>query len=86
MYCLIMELSRGGWYAIPFPETFSRHSGSCLILGDRNVVSNPLVIKTGDCFRLGSVGLVVSEMRLGGEVSSFFCRKFDLHFFDSIDY
>ena len=57
-----------GWYAIPYPESFSRHSGSCLILGDRTVTSNPLPIKTGDCFRLGSVGLVVSEMRQGGEV------------------
>eukprot|EP00597_Dinobryon_sp_UTEXLB2267_P007673 CAMPEP_0170085114 /NCGR_PEP_ID=MMETSP0019_2-20121128/20090_1 /TAXON_ID=98059 /ORGANISM="Dinobryon sp., Strain UTEXLB2267" /LENGTH=795 /DNA_ID=CAMNT_0010301437 /DNA_START=383 /DNA_END=2770 /DNA_ORIENTATION=+ len=57
----------GGWYAIPYPETFSRHSGSCLILGDRNVNCTPFPIKTGDCFRLGSVGLVVSEMRQGGE-------------------
>eukprot|EP01038_Epipyxis_sp_PR26KG_P011735 gene11735-15701_t len=52
-----------GWNAIPFPEVFSRHSGTCLILGDRTMTSPPFSIKVGDCFRLGSVGLVVSEMR-----------------------
>lgn len=56
-----------GWHVIPFPEVFSRHSGTCIILGDRNITSTPFAIKTGDCFRLGSVGLVVSEMRLEGQ-------------------
>jgi hypothetical protein len=55
-----------GWYAIPSPEVFSRHSGTCLILGDRNITCNPYSIKVGDCFRLGSVGLVVSEMKVPG--------------------
>jgi hypothetical protein len=36
------------------------------VLGDRAASSAPFPIKTGDCFRLGSVGLVVSEMRRGG--------------------
>lgn len=54
-----------GWYAIPSPEVFSRHSGTCLILGDRNITCTPN-IKVGDCFRLGSVGLVVSEMKVPG--------------------
>ena len=48
---------------IPFPEPFSRHSGTCLILGDRNITSAPYRMRVGDCFRLGSVGLVVSEMK-----------------------
>jgi hypothetical protein len=56
-----------GWHIIPFPEVFSRHSGTCLILGDRQITSPPFQMKVGDCFRLGSVGLVVSEMRADGE-------------------
>jgi len=53
-----------GWHAIPFPEVFSRHSGTCLILGDRTITCTPFSIKIGDCFRLGSVGLVVSELKI----------------------
>ena len=56
-----------GWYAIPAPEIFSRNSGTCLILGDRSHTSQPYAMKLGDCFRLGSVGLVVTEMKLNGE-------------------
>jgi hypothetical protein len=56
-----------GWHIIPFPEVFSRHSGTCLILGDRTITSPPFQIKVGDCFRLGSVGLVVSELRGYGD-------------------
>lgn len=53
-----------GWHLIPFPEVFSRHSGTCFVVGDRNNAGAPFQIKVGDCFRLGSVGLVVSEMKL----------------------
>ena len=56
-----------GWYAIPAPEIFSRHSGTCLILGDRSSALPPHAMKLGDCFRLGSVGLVVTEMKLPGQ-------------------
>ncbi len=56
-----------GWHLIPFPEVFSRHSGTCLVVGDRNNPSVPFSIKIGDCFRLGSVGLVVSELKIEGE-------------------
>jgi hypothetical protein len=56
-----------GWHLIPFPEVFSRHSGTCLVIGDRNVNGPPFQIKVGDCFRLGSVGLVVSEMKIDDE-------------------
>lgn len=60
----LLVIYSNGWQAIPSPETFSRHSGTCVILGDRNGVSPPYKVKLGDCFRLGSVGLVVSEMRV----------------------
>lgn len=53
-----------GWQLIPFPEVFSRHSGTCVIVGDRNMNSISYPIKVGDCFRLGSVGVVVSELKL----------------------
>jgi hypothetical protein len=56
-----------GWHLIPFPEVFSRHSGTCLVIGDRNVTGPSFQIKVGDCFRLGSVGLVVSEMKIDEE-------------------
>eukprot|EP00596_Hydrurales_sp_CCMP1899_P000354 CAMPEP_0119040282 /NCGR_PEP_ID=MMETSP1177-20130426/10155_1 /TAXON_ID=2985 /ORGANISM="Ochromonas sp, Strain CCMP1899" /LENGTH=941 /DNA_ID=CAMNT_0007005183 /DNA_START=421 /DNA_END=3246 /DNA_ORIENTATION=+ len=59
----LMVVYSNGWHAIPAPETFSRHSGTCIILGDRNNTGLPFPIKLGDCFRLGSVGLVVSELR-----------------------
>jgi hypothetical protein len=45
-----------GWHAIPAPETFSRHSGTCIILGDRNNTGLPFPVKLGDCFRLGRYG------------------------------
>lgn len=56
-----------GWHVIPFPEVFSRHSGTCYVVGDRNSPGQPFQIKIGDCFRLGSVGLVVSEMKLDND-------------------
>lgn len=52
-----------GWYAIPTPDAFSRHSGTCLIVGDKTYQSQPYSLKLGDCLRLGSVGLVVSEIK-----------------------
>lgn len=63
---LLVTHCSGGWSIIPFPEAFSRHSGTCMILGDRTITSAPYQIKIGDCFRLGSVGLVVSEMKAAG--------------------
>ena len=52
-----------GWHAIPTPDAFSRHSGTCLIVGDKTHQSQPYALKLGDCLRLGSVGLVVSEIK-----------------------
>ncbi len=57
----------GGWHLIPFPEAFSRHAGTCVVLGDKTTSMSPYEIKVGDCFRIGSVGLLVSEMKLPGE-------------------
>ena len=37
-----------GWHIVPFPEIFSRHSGTCLILGDRTITSPPFQV----CFLL----------------------------------
>jgi hypothetical protein len=53
----------GGWHAISSPEFFSRHSGTCIIIGDRSNPGKPFPLKIGDCFRLGSVGVVVSEIK-----------------------
>lgn len=52
-----------GWHAISSPEIFSRHSGTCIIIGDRQNPGPPYKIQLGDCFRLGSVGVVVSEIK-----------------------
>ena len=51
--------NNSGWFAIPFPESFSRHSGTCLILGDRQTPSIPFILKTGDCFRLGIIVIII---------------------------
>ena len=42
-----------GWYVFPSPEIFSRHSGTCIVLGDRKHSSPPREVEIGDCFRLG---------------------------------
>lgn len=53
-----------GWHLIPLPPTvFSRHSSTCLILGDKDYNYGDYGLRVGDCLRLGSVGLVVTEMR-----------------------
>ena len=59
----LLVIYTDGWYAIPSLEIFSRHSGTCVVIGDRKFQGRPYPMKLGDCFRLGSVGLVVSEMK-----------------------
>ena len=56
-----------GWNAISSPEVFSRHTGTCLVIGDRTNQGRGHDIKLGDCFRLGSVGVVVSELKKPGQ-------------------
>ena len=53
----------GGWHAIPTPDIFSRHTGTCILIGDKATPSCQYQLKLGDCVRFGSVGLVVSELR-----------------------
>jgi len=59
----VLVIYSDGWHLIPSQDPFSRHSGTCLILGDKKMMSPPYKIKLGDCFRLGSVGVVVSEIK-----------------------
>jgi hypothetical protein len=53
------------WWVVPAKEPFTRHSGSCLILGDRRCNSGMQPIQVGDFLRLGSVGLLVIESHDG---------------------
>ena len=62
----VLVIHTDNWYVVPAPEVFSRHSGTCLLLGDRETSSIPYALKLGDCIRLGSVGLVISEYKLKG--------------------
>ncbi|RYH12645.1 hypothetical protein EON65_37680 [archaeon] len=39
-----------GWHLVPFPEVFSRHSGTCVIVGDRSTPSLSYSIKVGFVF------------------------------------
>ena len=64
---LIVTMHQGQFWCSPSPEMFSRHSGSCLIIGDRRVQGRPYKLAVGDCIRLGSVGLVVCEIQRQGE-------------------
>ena len=59
----LLVIHSNRWYLIPSTEIFSRHSGVCLVLGDRHTSNPPMPVKLGDCFRFGSVGLVVSEIK-----------------------
>lgn len=36
-----------GWHLVPFPEVFSRHSGTCVIVGDRNTPTLSYSVKVG---------------------------------------
>jgi hypothetical protein len=59
----VLVIHTDRWYVAPSQEYFSRHSGTCIVLGDKKSSSQPFEIKLGDCFRLGSVGLVVAEVK-----------------------
>eukprot|EP00612_Vaucheria_litorea_P003794 CAMPEP_0171461166 /NCGR_PEP_ID=MMETSP0945-20130129/5728_1 /TAXON_ID=109269 /ORGANISM="Vaucheria litorea, Strain CCMP2940" /LENGTH=271 /DNA_ID=CAMNT_0011987469 /DNA_START=567 /DNA_END=1383 /DNA_ORIENTATION=+ len=55
--------------AVAAPEAFSRHSGTCLILGGQGAYSvgqnKNYELKVGSFLRIGSVGVVVSEIHNG---------------------
>jgi len=59
---LVVLRTLGKYWALPAPEPFSRHCGICLIVGDRKARTSPVKLQLGCCLRLGSVGLVVSEI------------------------
>lgn len=57
--------SKNQFYAIPRLEPFSRISGICKIIGDRSSHSSEkYALEVGDMFRVGSVGLVVTQICL----------------------
>ena len=61
---LLVTCCAGSWQAIPAPVNFTRHAGTCLLIGDKHTSTAGHRIELGDCLRLGSVGLVVVSMRL----------------------
>ena len=48
-------------------QAFSRHSGTCRLLGDRKHPPAPHALRVGDFLRVGSVGVVVVEAHDGRE-------------------
>lgn len=66
--CQLLVTTHGGSYwAVPAPEAFSRHSGTCRLLGDRKHPLASHTLQVGDFLRVGSVGVVVIETHDGTE-------------------
>lgn len=63
---LLITPAKDCFWVVSAPEVFSRHSGTCRILGDKDHSSELQQLKLGMFLRLGSVGLVVSEIHTGG--------------------
>lgn len=63
---LVTTHARSFW-VVPAPEAFSRHSGTCRLLGDRKHPPAPHTLQVGDFLRVGSVGVVVIETHDGRE-------------------
>jgi len=63
---LVTTHSKNFW-VVPAPEAFSRHSGTCRLLGDRKHPPAPHTLQVGDFLRVGSVGVVVIETHDGVE-------------------
>ena len=63
---LVTTHSKSFW-VVPAPEAFSRHSGTCRLLGDRKHVPSSHTLQVGDFLRVGSVGVVVIETHDGVE-------------------
>ena len=55
------------YYVVPAPELFSRHTGTCRVLGDKHQRTTDYQLQVGDFLRIGSVGLIVSELHPGEE-------------------
>ncbi len=66
--CQLLVTTHGkNFWVVPAPEAFSRHSGTCRLLGDRKHPQAPHTLQVGDFLRVGSVGIVVIETHNGKE-------------------
>ena len=66
--CQLLVTTHGkSYWVVPAPEAFSRHSGTCRLLGDRKHPPAPHTLQVGDFLRVGSVGVVVIETHDGVE-------------------
>jgi len=66
--CQLLVTTHGkSFWVVPAPEAFSRHSGTCRLLGDRKHPPAPHTLQVGDFLRVGSVGVVVIETHDGQE-------------------
>jgi len=66
---LVTSHSKSFW-VVPAPEAFSRHSGTCRLLGDRKHSPTAHTLQVGDFLRVGSVGVVVIETHDGVQQKS----------------
>lgn len=64
---LLVTTHAKSFWVVPAPEAFSRHSGTCRLLGDRKHQPAPHTLQVGDFLRVGSVGVVVIETHDGVE-------------------
>jgi len=64
---LLVTTHHKSFWVVPAPEAFSRHSGTCRLLGDRKHPPAPHTLQVGDFLRVGSVGVVVIETHNGVE-------------------
>jgi len=64
---LLVTTHAKSFWVVPAPEAFSRHSGTCRLLGDRKHPLAAHTLQVGDFLRVGSVGVVVIETHNGDE-------------------
>jgi hypothetical protein len=62
---LLVTTHAKNFWVVPAPEVFSRHSGTCRLLGDRKHPAASHTMQVGDFLRVGSVGVVVIETHDG---------------------
>ena len=64
---LLVTSHNKSFWVVPSPneEAFSRHSGTCRLLGDRKHQPTNHTLQVGDFLRVGSVGVVVIEIHDG---------------------
>jgi hypothetical protein len=64
---LLVTTHAKSFWVVPAPEAFSRHSGTCRLIGDRKHPPAAHTLQVGDFLRVGSVGVVVIETHDGVE-------------------